>query len=253
MLPMPTPAEFLNRLKDLFRNTTDKPKLILISFPHNPTTHTVDLDFFKEVVALAREHKAMVVHDFAYADLCFDGYKAPSILQVEGAKDVAVEIFTMSKSYNMAGWRVGYMVGNRELVTALARMKSYHDYGMFAPIQVASIVALEGPQECVEEVREVYQSRRDVLWAGLNGMNWKVEKPQATMYIWAKIPEPYKKLGSLEFSKKLLVEGKVAVAPGVGFGHYGDEHVRFALIENEARTRQAIRCMKEMFRKDGLL
>ena len=182
-----------------------------------------------------------------------DGYTAPSILQVPGARDVAVEFFTMSKSYNMAGWRVGFMVGNRDLVTALARMKSYHDYGTFTPIQVASIIALEGPQDCVENVRQIYQGRRDVLWSGMNAMGWKVDKPQATMYIWAPIPEPYKAMGSLEFSKKLLLDGKVAVAPGTGFGHYGDGHVRFALIENEARTRQAIRTIKEMFRKDGLL
>jgi alanine-synthesizing transaminase len=193
------------------------------------------------------------VHDLAYADIVFDGYRAPSILEVPGARDIAVEFFTMSKSYNMAGWRVGFMVGNRELVTALARMKSYHDYGTFTPIQVASIVALEGPQECVEQVRAGYQKRRDVLASGLHAAGWQVDIPKATMYIWASIPEPYKAMGSLEFSKKLLTDAKCAVAPGIGFGHYGDDFVRFALIENESRTRQAVRGIKEMFRKDGLL
>jgi alanine-synthesizing transaminase len=217
----------------------------------------VDLKFFERVIAIAREHDILVVHDLAYADIVFDGdwvnNCAPSIMQVPGARDVAVEFFTMSKSYNMAGWRVGFMVGNRELVTALARMKSYHDYGTFTPIQVASIVALEGPQECVETTRLCYQKRRDVLASGLHALGWKVPVPKATMYIWAPIPERYKAIGSLEFSKKLLIDAHVAVAPGTGFGHYGDDHVRFALIENEARTRQAVRGIKEMFRKDGLL
>lgn len=252
-VPMHTDVDFFEALERAILDTYPKPKMLIVNFPSNPTTQCVTLPFFQRLVDMAREHHVYVVHDLAYADIVFDGYKAPSIMEVPGARDIAVEFFTMSKSYNMAGWRVGFMVGNRELVTALARMKSYHDYGMFAPIQVASIVALEGPQECVEEVRELYQGRRDVLWAGLNAMNWNVDKPQATMYIWARIPEPYKAMGSLEFSKKLLVDAKVAVSPGIGFGHYGDEHVRFALIENEARTRQAIRGMKEMFRKDGLL
>jgi alanine-synthesizing transaminase len=213
----------------------------------------VDLAFFERLVAIAREHHIYVVHDLAYADIVFNGYQAPSIMQVPGARDVAVEFFTMSKSYNMAGWRVGYMVGNRELVKALARMKSYHDYGMFTPIQVASIIALEGPQDCVETVRRTYQGRRDALCSGLKAIGWNVEVPKATMYIWAAIPEPYRKGGSLEFAKKLLGDAKIAVAPGIGFGDYGDGHVRFALIENEARTRQALRGIKEMFRKDGLL
>ena len=212
-----------------------------------------ELPFFERLVAIAREHHIYVVHDLAYADIVFDGYQAPSIMQVPGAREIAVEFFTMSKSYNMAGWRVGYMVGNKELVTALARMKSYHDYGMFTPIQVASIIALEGPQDCVETVRQIYQGRRDVLCSGLDAVNWKVNKPKATMYIWAPIPEPYQSIGSLEFSKKLLADARVAVSPGTGFGHYGDDHVRFALIENEARTRQALRGIKEMFRKDGVL
>jgi len=194
-----------------------------------------------------------VVHDLAYADICFDGFKPPSIMQVPGARDVAVEFFTMSKSYNMAGWRVGFMVGNKELVNALARIKSYHDYGTFTPIQVASVIALEGPQECVEEVRQQYQSRRDVLCKGLHEAGWDVEVPKASMYVWAKIPPAYAALGSLEFAKKLLIEAKVAVSPGIGFGEYGDDHVRFAMIENEQRTRQAVRGIKEMFRKDGLI
>ena len=219
----------------------------------SPTSQCVDLAFFERLVAIAREHNIYVVHDLAYADIVFDGYRAPSILEVPGAKEIAVEFFTMSKSYNMAGWRVGYMVGNRDLVSALARMKSYHDYGTFTPIQVASIIALEGPQDCVEEVRQTYQSRRDVLCAGLHAVGWNVEIPKAAMYVWAPIPEKYKKMGSLEFSKKLLADAKIAVAPGIGFGHYGDGHVRFAMIENEARTRQALRGIKEMFRKDGLL
>jgi alanine-synthesizing transaminase len=252
-VPMHAGADFFESLERAIRDTYPKPKMLIVNFPGNPTTQCVDLAFFERLVAIAREHHIYVVHDLAYADIVFDGYKAPSIMQVPGARDIAVEFFTMSKSYNMAGWRVGFMVGNRELVTALARMKSYHDYGTFTPIQVASIIALEGPQDCVETVRMVYQGRRDVLSAGLNAINWKVDKPKATMYIWAPIPEPYKAMGSLEFSKKLLADAKIAVAPGVGFGHYGDDHVRFAMIENEARTRQALRGIKEMFRKDGLL
>jgi alanine-synthesizing transaminase len=252
-VPMHAGVDFFEALQQSIKDTYPKPKMLIVNFPSNPTTQCVDLAFFERLIAIAKEHDIYVVHDLAYADIVFDGYKAPSILQVPGARDVAVEFFTMSKSYNMAGWRVGFMVGNRDLVNALARIKSYHDYGTFTPIQVASIIALEGPQDCVETVRTLYQGRRDVLWAGMNAMGWEVPKPQATMYIWAPIPEPYKKMGSLEFSKKLLAEGKVAVAPGTGFGHYGDDFVRFALIENEARTRQAIRTIKEMFRKDGLV
>ena len=252
-VPMHAGVDFFGALEQSIRDTYPKPKMLIVNFPSNPTTQCVDLAFFERLIAIAKEHDIYVVHDLAYADIVFDGYRAPSILQVPGARDIAVEFFTMSKSYNMAGWRVGFMVGNRDLVNALARMKSYHDYGTFTPIQVASIIALEGPQDCVENVRQIYQGRRDVLWSGLNSMGWTVDKPQATMYIWAPIPEAYKSMGSLEFSKKLLIEGKVAVAPGTGFGHYGDDHVRFALIENEARTRQAIRTIKEMFRKDGLV
>ena len=252
-VPMTPESGFFEAVERAFKDTYPKPKMLIVNFPSNPTTQCVDLPFFERLIALAREHHVYVVHDLAYADIVFDGYKAPSILQVPGARDIAVEFFTMSKSYNMAGWRVGYMVGNRELVTALARMKSYHDYGMFTPIQVASIIALEGPQDCVETVRRVYQGRRDVLCSGMKAIGWDVEVPKATMYIWAPIPEPYRKLGSLEFCKKLLADARIAVAPGIGFGDYGDGHVRFALIENEARTRQALRGIKEMFRKDGLL
>ena len=252
-VPMTPESDFFEAVERAFKDTYPKPKMLIVNFPSNPTTQCVDLPFFERLVALAREHHVYLVHDLAYADIVFDGYRAPSILQVPGARDIAVEFFTMSKSYNMAGWRVGYMVGNRELVTALARMKSYHDYGMFTPIQVASIIALEGPQDCVEAVRRVYQGRRDVLCSGMKAIGWNVEVPKATMYVWAPIPEPYCRLGSLEFSKKLLADARIAVAPGVGFGHYGDGHVRFALIENEARTRQALRGIKDMFRKDGLL
>ncbi|HEX9674092.1 MAG TPA: aminotransferase class I/II-fold pyridoxal phosphate-dependent enzyme, partial [Burkholderiales bacterium] len=250
-VPMTPEADFFEAVERAFRDSYPKPKMLIVNFPSNPTTQCVDLPFFERLVALAREHHVYVVHDLAYADIVFDGYQAPSILQVPGAREIAVEFFTMSKSYNMAGWRVGYMVGNRELVTALARMKSYHDYGMFTPIQVASIIALEGPQDCVETVRKVYQGRRDVLCSGMRAMGWNVEVPKATMYVWAPIPEPYRKLGSLEFSKKLLADARIAVAPGIGFGQYGDGHVRFALIENEARTRQALRGIKDMFKKDG--
>ena len=252
-VPMHGGIDFFESLEQAIKDSYPKPKMLIVNFPSNPTTQCVDTAFFERLVAIAREHDIYVVHDLAYADIVFDGYKAPSILQVPGARDIAVEFFTMSKSYNMAGWRVGFMVGNPDLVGALARIKSYHDYGTFTPIQVASIVALEGPQECVEAVRMVYQGRRDVLCAGLNGLGWEVQKPRATMYIWAPIPERYRSMGSLEFSKKLLADARVAVAPGTGFGHYGDGHVRFAMIENEARTRQAIRGIREMFRKDGLL
>jgi alanine-synthesizing transaminase len=252
-VPMHSGIDFFESLDRAVRDSYPKPKMLIVNFPSNPTTQCVELPFFERLVAIAREHHIYIVHDLAYADIVFDGYQAPSILQVPGASDIAVEFFTMSKSYNMAGWRVGFMVGNRELVTALARMKSYHDYGMFTPIQVASIIALEGPQDCVDAVRQLYQGRRDVLVGGLNAASWKVDSPKATMYIWAPIPEAYRAMGSLEFSKKLLADAKVAVSPGTGFGEYGDNHVRFALIENEARSRQAVRGIKEMFRKDGLL
>ena len=245
--------DFFKELERNIRESIPKPKMIILGFPSNPTAQCVELDFFERIVALAKQHDILVVHDLAYADICFDGFKPPSIMQVPGARDVAVEFFTMSKSYNMAGWRVGFMVGNKELVNALARIKSYHDYGTFTPIQVASVIALEGPQDCVEEVRQKYQQRRDVLCKGLHEAGWMVEVPKASMYVWAEIPQPYKAMGSLEFAKKVLNEAKVAVSPGVGFGEYGDDHVRFALIENEQRTRQAVRGIKEMFRKDGLV
>lgn len=227
--------------------------MLVLNFPANPTGQCVELDFFEKVVAIAREHKIWVIHDLAYADIVFDGYVAPSILQVPGAKDIAVEFFTLSKSYNMPGWRVGFMCGNPKLVYALARMKSYLDYGMFTPIQVAAILALDGPQDCVAEVRAKYQKRRDVLCNGLFSAGWLVDKPKATMFVWARIPEPYRHLGSLEFSKKLLTEAKVAVSPGIGFGEYGDEYVRFSLIENEHRTRQAIRSIRDVLRRERLL
>nr|WP_231378516.1 alanine transaminase [Bordetella sp. FB-8] len=246
-------VDFFDELERAVRESIPKPKMMILGFPSNPTAQCVDLSFFERVVALAKEHDILVVHDLAYADICFDGYVAPSIMQVPGARDVAVEFFTMSKSYNMAGWRIGYMVGNRELVGALARIKSYHDYGTFTPIQVASIAALDGPQDCVSEIVAQYQSRRDVLAKGLIEAGWNVDIPKASMYIWARIPEPYRAMGSLEFAKRVLADAKVAVSPGIGFGEYGDEYVRFALIENEQRTRQAVRGIKEMFRKDGLL
>jgi alanine-synthesizing transaminase len=246
-------VDFFEEMERAIRESIPKPKMMVLGFPSNPTAQCVELEFFERVVALAKQHDILVVHDLAYADITFDGWKAPSIMQVEGARDVAVEFFTMSKSYNMAGWRIGFMVGNKDLVSALARMKSYHDYGSFTPVQVAAIAALEGPQDCVREIAAKYQKRRDVLVKGLAEAGWKVELPRASMYIWAALPEAYASLGSLEFAKKLLAEARVAVSPGIGFGDYGDGHVRFALIENEARTRQAIRGIKDMFRKDGLL
>jgi alanine-synthesizing transaminase len=246
-------VDFIAELERAIRELTPKPKMLVLGFPSNPTAQCVDLAFFEKIVALAKQHDILVVHDLAYADIVFDSYVAPSIMQVPGARDVAVEFFTMSKSYNMAGWRIGFMVGNQELVYALARIKSYHDYGSFTPIQVASIVALEGPQECVLEIRKTYERRRNVMVKALHDIGWMVEVPKASMYIWAKIPEPYAGLGSIEFTKRLLEGAKIAVAPGVGFGDYGDDHVRIALIENEHRLRQAVRGIRDMFRKDGLL
>jgi alanine-synthesizing transaminase len=249
MLPMPDAGTFLGRLQDLYRRSTKKPKMLLISFPHNPTTTCVDLEFFKEIVALAREHDTMVVHDFAYADLGFDGYTPPSILQVEGAKEVAVEIFSMSKSYNMAGWRVGFCLGNPRMIAALARIKSYLDYGVFQPIQIASIIAL---RECEEDTRKIcamYQKRRDALVTGLKRAGWPVEAPRGTMFLWAPVPERFRPLGSLEFCKLLLEKAQVAVSPGVGFGPLGEGHVRFALIENEQRIRQATRAIGQFFKQ----
>jgi alanine-synthesizing transaminase len=248
-VPIAPDIDFLAELEKAIRETNPKPKLIVLGFPSNPTAMCVELDFFERVIALARQHDILVVHDLAYADIVFNGWKAPSIMQVPGAREVAVEFFTLSKSYNMAGWRVGFMVGNRELVSALARIKSYHDYGIFTPLQVAAIAALEGDQQCVRDIAAKYQDRRDVLVRGLHEAGWPVETPRASMYVWARIPERYRSLGSLDFSKQLLAQAKVSVSPGIGFGDNGDGHVRFALIENENRIRQAIRGIKTMLRQ----
>lgn len=248
-LPVSNPPEFLNALEDVYRKSAKPPKLILLNYPHNPTTACVDLDFFKEVIRIARHHGTMVLHDFAYADLGFDGYKPPSILQVEGAKDVAVEIFSMTKSYNMAGWRVGFCLGNPKMIKALSRIKSYLDYGNFQPIQIAAIIGLRDCEEEVGKICGVYERRRDLVIDGLHAAGWPVESPKASMFIWAPIPEKFRALGSLEFSKMLLEKALVAVSPGIGFGEAGDGHVRFALIENHHRTRQALRNIKQ-FLKD---
>ena len=245
--------DFFSEFERAVTETTPKPKLMILGFPSNPTAQCVDLDFFEKLVALAKKHGVYIVHDLAYADIVYDGFKAPSIMQVPGAKDVAVEFFTMSKSYNMAGWRIGFMVGNRDLVGALTRIKSYHDYGTFTPIQVGAIEALNGPQECVEEVRKEYEHRRDVMVKGLHDLGWMVEKPKASMYICAELPEFYKSMGSVEFSKRLLEKAKVAVSPGIGFGEYGEGFVRIALIENADRIRQALRGIRQMFKEDGLI
>jgi alanine-synthesizing transaminase len=248
-VPMVAGIDFFEELEKAIKDSWPKPKMLVLNFPSNPTTQCVDLSFFEKVVEIAREHEIWVVHDNAYSEIVFDGYTSPSIMQVPGATDVCVEFYSLSKTYNMPGWRVGFMVGNKTLVAALARMKSYLDYGMFTPIQVAAITALEGPQNCVDEIRERYCARRDVLCDGLDSIGWEVEKPKGTMFVWAPIPEQFKKMGSLEFSKLLLKEAKVAVSPGIGFGDYGDDHVRFGLIENEHRTRQAIRGIRDMFKK----
>ncbi len=250
-VPLIPGVDFFDELHKAITDSWPKPKMLILNFPGNPTAQCVELSFFEKIIALAKENEIWVVHDLAYVDIVFDGYVAPSILQVKGAKDIAVEFFSMSKSYNMPGWRVGFMCGNPDLVAALARIKSYLDYGTFTPIQIAAIAALEGQQDCVLEIAEMYRKRRDVLCDSLNAIGWPVQKPKATMFVWAKIPEPYLAMGSLEFSKKLLLEAKVAVAPGLGFGQYGDDHVRFGLIENEHRTRQAIRGIRTMMKKDG--
>jgi alanine-synthesizing transaminase len=241
-------VDFFEELERAIRESYPKPKMMVLGFPSNPTAQCVELEFFERVVKLAKQHDILVVHDLAYADIVYDGWKAPSIMEVPGARDVAVEFFTMSKSYNMAGWRIGFMVGNKELVAALARIKSYHDYGSFTPVQVAAIAALEGDQSCVSEICAQYQRRRDVLVKGLNEAGWAVELPKASMYIWAKIPDAYREMGSLEFSRRLLEKAKVCVSPGIGFGEYGDDYVRFALIENEARIRQGLRGIRAMLR-----
>ncbi|PID50501.1 MAG: alanine transaminase [Proteobacteria bacterium] len=249
-VPLVEGGDFFAELESAIKNSWPKPKMLIINFPGNPTGQCVELDFFEQIIAIAKEQGIWVVHDIAYGEICFDAYQAPSILQVPGAKDIAVEFYSLSKTYNMPGWRVGFMCGNTTLVKALERMKSYLDYGMFTPIQVAAITALDGPQDCVEEIRSMYERRRNVLCDGLNAAGWPVARPKASMFVWAKIPAPYQHMGSLEFAKKLLNDAKVAVSPGIGFGDYGDDHVRFSLIENEHRTRQAIRGMKQMFRRD---
>ncbi len=246
-VPMQKDIDFFEALLQAYKQNWPRPKALIINFPHNPTTQVVDIEFFEKVVAFAQEHDLIVIHDFAYADLVFDGYRAPSLLQVNGAKEVGVECFTLSKSYNMPGWRVGFMVGNRDIIHALARIKSYQDYGMFQPIQIAAIIALNGSRDCVNEICETYKKRRDVLCEGLNRVGWKVDVPRATMFVWAEIPDQFKSMGSLEFSKFLLDKAKVAVSPGIGFGEGGDHFVRISLIENEHRIRQAIHGIREIF------
>jgi len=249
-VPIGPGIDFFDEMEKAYKSSWPRPKMLIINFPHNPTTMVVEgLDFFKKVVAFAKENDSIVLHDLAYADLCFDGYKAPSFLQVPGAKDIGVEFFSMTKSYSMAGWRVGFCVGNQEIVGALSKIKSYLDYGMFQPIQIASIIALRGPQDCVEEIRETYESRRNVLIKGLKRAGWNVPPPKATMFVWAEIPEPFKKMGSLEFCKLLITEGGVAVSPGIGFGEGGDNYVRFALVENEQRIKQATTGIKKVLNK----
>lgn len=249
-IPMLTGEDFFESLLKTIKDTWPRPKMLILNFPCNPTTQCVDLAFFEKVIAIAKEFGIWVIHDLAYGDLVFDGYRAPSILQVPGAKDVAVEFYTLSKSYNMPGWRIGFMCGNPSLVAALTRIKSYLDYGMFSPIQEAAVTALEGPQECVQEICDMYRRRRDVLCKGLNAIGWQVAVPKATMFVWAKIPEFYQRLGSLEFAKQLVMKAKVAVSPGAGFGDYGDTHVRFSLIENEQRIQQALKGIEAMFSQD---
>ena len=250
-VPIGPDIDFFEELQKAIRDCWPKPKLLLINFPGNPTTQCVELEFFSRVIEIAREHRLWVVQDLAYADIVFDGYRAPSILQVPGAKELAVEFCSLSKSYNMPGWRVGFMVGNSTLVHALTRIKSYLDYGMFTPIQVAAITALEEDQRCVAEIRAMYCKRRNILCDGLNAAGWAVQRPRATMFVWAPIPKPWRAMGSLEFSKKLLLEARVAASPGIGFGSYGDHYMRFALIENEHRTRQALRNIRAMLREEA--
>lgn len=245
-------SDFFHDLTQVYRQTLPRPQVLIMNFPHNPTTAVVDLEFFKKVVAFAKEHNVIVLHDLAYADLVFDGYRAPSLLQIPGAKDIGVEFYTLSKAYNMPGWRVGFCVGNPEIVGALAKIKSYLDYGIFQPIQIASIIALNGPQDCVKETVDRYRRRRDELVNDLNRAGWAVGLPRATMFVWARIPPAFRGMGSLEFSKLLLREAKVAVSPGIGFGEGGDEYVRFALVENEHRIRQAVRGIKKALKLDGV-
>ena len=248
-IPLRKDSDFFADMQEAYKNTWPRPKMLIINFPNNPTTTVVDVAFFQKIADFAKENNIIVIHDLAYADLNFDGYRAPSFLQAKGAKDVGVEFFSLTKSYNMAGWRVGFCCGNRDVVGALIKIKSYLDYGMFQPIQIASIIALNGPQECVKEISDMYQSRRDVLIEGLNKAGWAIEKPKATMFVWAEIPEQFRKMGSLEFSKYLIKEAGVAISPGIGFGEYGDGHVRFALVENEHRIRQATKGIKQAIQK----
>ena len=245
-IPIGPDRDFFEDLIIATKQTWPNPKMLIISYPHNPTTNVVDYEFFEKVVDFCKDHNILLIHDFAYADLVFDNYRPPSLMQVPGAKDIAVEFFSLSKSYSMPGWRVGFCVGNRDMIFALKRIKSYLDYGIFQPIQIASIIALNGPYGCVEEIVETYRKRRDTLVNGLNRIGWYVERPKATMFVWARIPEPFQKMGSVEFSKLLLTKAKVAVAPGKGFGEYGDGYVRFALVENPHRIRQAIRGIKQI-------
>ena len=247
-VPLTPDGDFFGRLEETAKLAWPKAKLLILSFPHNPTTMCVDRSFFEQVVAFAREHRLMVVHDFAYADLTFDGYRPPSFLEAPGAKEVGVELFSLTKSYNMAGWRLAFCCGNARMVNALARIKSYLDYGVFQPIQIAGIIALEGDQSVVGEINEVYRKRRDTLVDGLNKIGWSVPKPRGTMFVWAPIPEPFRAMGSLEFAKILIQDAKVAVSPGIGFGEYGEGYVRFALVENEQRIRQALRGLKQLGR-----
>ena len=245
-IPLGPDQDFFDNLINATKQTWPRPKILIISYPHNPTTSVVDLEFFQKIVDYAREHKILAIHDFAYADLVFDGYKAPSMLQVKGAKEVGVEFFSLSKSYSMPGWRVGFCVGNKESIAALRRIKSYLDYGIFQPIQIAAIIALNGPTDCVEEIRQTYRERRDTLISGLNRLGWDIPSPKGTMFVWGKIPEQYRKMGSVEFSKFLINQAQVAVAPGLGFGEYGDDYVRFALIENSMRINQAVRGIRKI-------
>lgn len=247
-IPLRSDRDFLEDLATATKQAWPRPKMLIINFPHNPTTRVVELEFFEKIVDFAWENNLLVIHDLAYADIVFDGYQAPSFLQVPGAKEVGVEFFSLSKSYNMPGWRIGFCVGNPEMIAALTKIKSYLDYGIFQPLQIAGIIALNGPQACVQEVVKTYQSRRDVLIDGLNRIGWKTEKPSATMFVWAQIPESFRAKGSLEFTKHLLSEAKVAVSPGIGFGEYGDDYVRFALVENEHRTRQALQGIKHVLK-----
>jgi len=248
-IPLRPGSDFFEEMSQATKQAWPRPKLLIINFPHNPTTQTVELDFFEKIVAFAKENNLMVIHDLAYADLVFDGYKAPSLLQVPGGKDVGVELYSLSKSYNMPGWRIGFCVGNAEMVAALTQLKSYLDYGIFQPLQIAAIIALNGPQDCVDKMITLYRGRRNVLVDGLDRIGWKMERPLATMFVWAQIPEEFREMGSIPFSKHLLTEAKVAVSPGIGFGEYGDDYVRFALVENEHRTRQAIHGIKRVLAK----